>query len=144
MSGLRLEDALQSCSSACGAAHVRGVVSDADALADALFALWSQAKGTRPAWAPCIARVYHWAREVVEALEEAVSLGPESEIACSFSFLASYSFLYVRALIEISLRDAILGAERAHDDEEAERLRSVSEMVGRLNWTITRAAAEPF
>jgi hypothetical protein len=148
MSTLRLEDALHDCTSLVGAAHVRLVLEDADALADSLFALWSQTRAKRPFWAASITRVYRWARDVVEQLEEALVVGPDDdrEIKASFALLASYSSLFVRGLIEPSLRSAIAHAEHGGESEaegEAERLRVVSECIGLLDWTISCAAAEP-
>jgi hypothetical protein len=86
MSTLRLEDALHDCTSERAGAHVLLVMADAEALADALFALWSQTRAARPAWAKAVSRVYRWACDVVDQLEEALVVGPdgEEEILSSF------------------------------------------------------------
>jgi hypothetical protein len=139
---LRLEDALHDCTSPIAANHVRQVLDDADALADALFTLWSQARTQHPAWAKNLPRVYRWATEVVEQLEEALVAGSneDDEILRAFRLLGSYSSLFVNGLIEPALREAI---SLSVDDEETERLRAVSERAGLLDWTITCAASEP-
>jgi hypothetical protein len=145
MCTLRLEDALHDCTSLIGAAHVRLVLEDADALADSLFALWSQTREKRPSWSAAVTRVYRWARDVVEQLEEALVVGPndDREIKASFHLLASYSSLFVQGLIEPALRAAVAHADHAEHADEAERLRVVSERIGLLDWTVTCAASEP-
>jgi hypothetical protein len=142
MSMMRLEDALRGCTSPVNAAHVRLVLEDTDALTDSLLVLWRQARGKRPSWPGAIARVYRWARDVVEQLADALVVGPDDdrEIRASFRLLASYSSLFVRGLIEPALRSAIAHAEET--EEDAGRLQVVRERVGLLDWTISCAASE--
>jgi hypothetical protein len=144
MSTLRLEDALHDCTCVEAAVHVRQVLRDADALADALFVLWSQARASQPPWARCLPRVYRWASEVVEQLEEALVVGrhDELDIQRAFRLLGSYSSLFIQGLIEPVLREAVSEATHTRQDDEAKRLRAVSEHVALLDWTITCASAE--
>ena len=138
---LRLEDVTNDYVKRSWSIHVVAVLEDVEALADALFALWSQARAVRSTWTKSLPRIYEWARDVLAEVSDAIELDSDArEMARSFARIAAYSSLLVDGLVRPALAQAISLADIDEDVDELERLRVIHERISLLKWTLLCAA----
>jgi hypothetical protein len=144
----RLEASVRGGTGARVADAVDAIVGDLDLLGVALVDLRGTASDSPAmdrvgAWWPCVERIYRWAIELAETVEDAAaSHGEDFELfAPSVGSIASYSRLLFYALIDSLVRDATIALRAVGCAGPVSSLQRVQERALSLFWTLEVAAA---
>ena len=144
----RLEACVRGGTDARVASAVDAIVGDLDLLGVALIDLRGTAKEPPAmdrvaAWWPCVERIYRWAIELAETVEDALgSYGHDFDtFAPSIGSIAAYSRLFFYALVDSLVRDATLALRAVDCDGTVHSLKRVQERALSLFWTLEVAAA---
>jgi hypothetical protein len=138
---LGLDDRLQGRVGEPWASYARAIVSDVDALGDALVVLCSEMGSRALTRCDALPRIYAWARDVVLEITEAIDRGDDPEcMGYVFASIASRASLFVDGLFRPALATSIAEAAEDRHAEDVDRLLVVDRRVLLLKWTLSSAA----